>query len=162
MEYPLVDGVNFRPREALSPETLCAALAQTVEFLRRDDPSLRLRRFEDWIQHDGLMFERADVTFEDVLRWVQTPGALMSAMKDDDEVRVGVAPAPGRPGPPSGPWYLRFILAPDADHADLEGEFDLTLPTPAAGEYRREVVAASPFSFVEEDATIYYIRINAE
>jgi len=159
MHYPLTPGVNIRPRDPLAAGVLCAALAQRVSFLQHPNPALRLRKFDDWHQHDGLMFDRGPVTFHDVFGWIDRPKTLLAAMTGDHEVRVGVAPAPGEPG---GPWYLRFILDWDPDETHLEGTFDLTLPPAAAPAYRREVVAALPLPFVEEDAETYFREIVGE
>jgi hypothetical protein len=157
VHYPLCPGVNFRPRELLPADVLCAALARTVSFLQHPDATLPLWRFEDWLQHDGLMFEKGGITFHDVFRFIDTPRSLLAAMKDDHAVRLGVAPARGAV---AEPWYLRFILEWDADEANLEGEFDLTLAPAAAVRYRREVVDALQFPTVEVDAAEYYRRIT--
>jgi hypothetical protein len=152
MHYPLQPGVNFRPRQALPADVLCAALVETASFLQLADGDARLRRFHDWLQHDEMMFARGVITFHDLFRMIDTPRSLLAAMPGDFQVRVGVAPA-------EGPWYLRFILEWDDDEAHLEGEFDLTLPPALAVRYRQEVVRVLAFAVVEEDARAYFDRI---
>ena len=158
MHYPLTPGTTFRPQDRLPADVLCAALAQTVSFLQQPDPTLRLRRFADWLQHDGLMFEEGVITFHDLFKLIATPRALLSAMTGDFEVRLGVAPAPAES---ADPWYLRFILDWDDDEVHLIGEFDLTLSSPSAAEaYLRDVVGGLPFPATAEDAQPYFRRIT--
>ena len=154
MRDPPPPGINFRSADELPADVLCAALAATASFLQHPDPTLRLRRFHDWLQHDGLMFDRGEVDFHELFRMIGTPRALLAAMPGDHEVRVGVAPAEGTP------WYLRFILDWDADDTHLVGAFDVTLPPELAERYRREVVPGLGFAVDEEDAAVYFARIT--
>ena len=157
MSYPLPPGVNFGPRQRVRADVLCAALAQTASFLQHPDPGARLHLFHDWLQHDGLMFDKGPTTFHDLFRVIDTPRSLLAAMPGDHQVRLGFAPAPDSSQPR---WYLRFILDWDAGDTHLVGEFDLTLPPPLAEVYRREVASALPFDVAVEDAAGYYRRIT--
>jgi hypothetical protein len=152
LHYPLQPGVNFSPAERLPADVLCAALAATVSFLQRSGAPAHLRRFDDWLQHDELMFEHGDITLPELFRMIETPRALLAAMPGDFQVRIGVAPT-------EGPWYMRFILDWDDTETHLEGDFDVTLPPALAAQYRQDVVPALPFAVVEEDAEGYFERI---
>ena len=153
--------MNFHLNDPLAPDVLCRALTDTASFLQQLDPSSPLGLYDDWLQHDGLVFERLRRSdFRRLLDIVATPKSLHAHMTGDHEVRLGVAPATTKLHP-TPPWYLRFILCLDADDRDLEGDFDLTLPPDHAPAYRRLAAERFPFPVAEEDATSYYHRIDA-
>ena len=146
-------GINFRCEEYFPIEVLSASLCQVLSFLQADDPYIKLLRYDDWWQHDGLHFSRGAMDFHILFQIAGTPRSLYEAMPGDDEVRIGIAPDHFR-------WYLRMFADWDADDKKLEGDFDITLSKKLANRFRKEVVPNLSFSLIEESAETYYKRIK--
>ena len=145
-------GINFSCVDNVSAEALARALCKTASFLQAVDPYVKLRRYEDWWEHDGLHFYRAETDFEQLFGLIHSPQALLLAMTEDDEVFVGVAPV-------NSDWYLRFYLFWDDDGFNLFGKFDLTIPHHLRPKYKEEVVEGLCFELQETDSDVYYGRL---
>lgn len=114
---------------------------------------MKLNRFADWWQHDGLHFSEHPISFPYLFQVVRTPRALLEAMPGEPGVRIGIAPTDLK-------WYLRFILDWNDAETALEGDFDITVPRELAPDFRAEVVSQLPFAMAEEEARKYYTRIR--
>ncbi len=155
------EGINLRSDFRLGAVTLSAALSQTVAFLRSiGEDDLRLFRYDDWWEHDGLHLPRRDelIDFDVLARLVETPGAMAAAMTGDYKVFVGVAP-------PSFQWYLRFYH--DTENSGsrgigkaMSGCFDLTLPEGSVDAYRQQVVLPLGLQMQEQESNAYYLSIG--
>src|SRR5262249_28891775 len=91
-DFVAPEGINFRSA-TMDVATLSRTLCEVASFPQALDPYASLRRFDDWREHDGLLFARGSLDFPSLFRLIGTPKALLEATPDDDEVRVGVAPA---------------------------------------------------------------------
>jgi hypothetical protein len=112
-----------------------------------------LRRFDDWLEHDGLQFEKPQLDMHGLFGLVGGAQSLYEATPPDDYVCVGVAPV-------DVSWYLRFRADWDEAGDSLVGRFDITLPPDLATRFRGEVVADIGCQVTEETATTYYKRVG--
>jgi hypothetical protein len=152
--FKLPDGINFRTASDLPLVGLSQCLCQVASFLQRIVGHAPLRRFDDWLEHDGLQFqvERAPLDVHGLFGLVGSAQSLDEATPSDEYVYVGVAPL-------DVGWYLRFRADWDGAGDSLVGQFDITLPHDLAMRFRVEVVADLRCSITEESAATYYKRI---
>ena len=142
-------GVNFRCQACIPIEMLSLSLCKVLFFLQADSPYVKLIRYDDSWQQDGLQFSRGAIDFHALFEIAGSPRSLHEAMPGDDEVRIGIAPDDFR-------WYLRMFADWDEDDARLEGDFDVTFPSELAGRFREEVVPNLPCAVIEESSETYY------
>jgi hypothetical protein len=144
-------GTNFSTGGNLPADILSKALCKTVSFLQTIAPYVKLHRYEDWWEHDGLHFSRGVITFDDLFSVVRSPRALLEAMPGDEDVFIGLAPE-------DSSWYLRVCLSWDDNGFNLLGRFDITLPRGLAERYKEEV-GGPGLEMVSRDAEAYYRSI---
>ncbi len=109
-----------------------------------------MKRCDDWLEHDGLHFDRGAMTFEELFFAIGSPRELLTATPDDDHACVGVADERGR-------WYLRFRLEWDDDGQGLMGFFDVTLLPELADQFHRGL---NTQSLITEPSAAYFDRIR--
>jgi hypothetical protein len=117
----LPDGVNFRATTELPLALASKCLSRVASFLQPVVGHAPLRRFDDWLEHDGLQFEGAGLDVPGLFQLVGTAQSLYEATPADDYVYVGV-------GPLDMNWYLRFRAEWDESGNSLVARFDITLP----------------------------------
>lgn len=78
--FKLPDGINFRTESELPLPRLSQCLCHVASFLQWIVGHAPLRRFDDWLEHDGLQFqvERAQV---DVHGLFQLVGSISRSTK---------------------------------------------------------------------------------
>jgi hypothetical protein len=148
----LPTGVNFRTASQLPLSILSKCLCRVATFLQSIVGHAPLIRSDDWLEHDGLQFERAPTDIHGLFQLVETARSLFEATPSDQYVCVGVAS-------PDANWYLRFRASWDEAGDSLVGRFDITLPEDLASRFRVDVVADLECEITEELAIIYYRRI---
>jgi hypothetical protein len=148
----LPTGINFRTASELPLSILSKCLTRVATFLQSIAGHAPLIRSDDWLEHDGLQFERARINIHGLFKLVETARSLFEATPSDEYVCVGVAP-------PDGNWYWRFRANWDEAGNSLFGRFDITLPEDLASRFRVDVVADLECGITEELAIIYYRRI---
>ncbi len=148
-------GINFHLLEFVQLDELARALCRVAEFVQ-DNGYIndRLRRYDDWWQHDRLHFANGSIDIRGLFEIVKSPRAIYEAMPGDEYVRVGIAPW-------AGDWYLRFYATWDGEDRFLMGDFDITLRESLASRFREEVVRPLGLRVEEELADSYYQRIKA-
>jgi hypothetical protein len=149
----LPDGINFRTASELPLARLSQCLCRVASFLQSIVGHAPLRRFDDWLEHDGLQFEKAQLDVHGLFQLAETARTLYEATPADDCVCVGVAPLDVN-------WYLRFRASWDEAEASLVGRFDITLPQDLAMRFRDELVADLECAITEESAATYYKRVG--
>jgi len=152
-KFNLPNGLNFRSECGIAGAALALALREVVGFLQRQEPFESLRLHHDWWERDRLHFDRGSLDYAKLFEIIRSPRDLLRAMPGDEDVFIGVAPA-------SGQWYLRFYLAWDDDGFKQMGQFDVTVPSPLAASFRKEVVKELKIPLTEEDADKYYAAIR--
>lgn len=144
-------GINFSSQELTAPD-LARALCRVVCFLQDVEPQgVQLQKYADWWEHDGLHFPKGTISIHELFEMVESPRSMLASMQGDDDVFIGIAPH-------SQLWYLRFYLAWDSAGFELNGRFDITLPTDVAFIFKRQVLGA--LNMKEQDATTYYQSIR--
>jgi hypothetical protein len=151
-EFIRPKGTNFQCADVTASD-LAKALSRIASFFHCLDPYEKLKRYDDWWEHDGLHFDRASVDFNQLFAMIKSPRALLETVPDDDFVFVGV-------GPFAGGWYLRFRVEWDDEGFDLRGSFDVTVPESLAQQFRTEVVRPLSLDLSEQDADSYYDSIT--
>lgn len=146
------DGANLSVVDTHDLQALCDALTGILCFLRDLPTSDPLLRYDDWLEHDGLLFPRGRVTFSALLELVRSPRGLLEATPEDHAVRVGIAPR-------DQSWYLRFRADLDSGGGSPEGSFDVTLPSPH-DEYAAGRIATCSLKANRDSAREYYRRIT--
>ncbi|MEQ8856274.1 MULTISPECIES: hypothetical protein [Gimesia] len=145
-------GVNFSTEEFVPLNKLSNALCKIAAFLQNDLHVTQLVRYDDWWQHDGLHFRKADCDIHGLFAMVQTPRSLLLSMPGDELVYVGIAP-------PDSSWYVRFYVCWDDLDSELIGVFDLTLSVSIADRFRSSLVPEIGCKIREQDAAEYFKKI---
>jgi|ERR1700733_2139453 hypothetical protein len=152
--FKLPDGINFRAAGELPVARLSQCLCKVASFLQSIVGQALLRRFDDWLEHDGLQFEKPPLDVHGMFQLIGSAQSLYEATPRDEYVCVGVAPL-------DGSWYLRFRADWDEAGDSLVGRFDITLPSDLAVSFRNDVVAGLGCAVTEESAGTYYKRVRA-
>ncbi len=152
-QFTKPEGINFSCRDNLPAPVLSKALCRTLSFLQSLNPYVKLNKYEDWWEHDGLHFYREAVNFDTLFNLINSPRALLESMPGDEDVFIGV-------GPDDGNWYLRFYLAWDDEGFDLFGRCDITVSQALAERYMKEVVEGLNLEMERQDAGVYYQSIG--
>ncbi len=145
-------GINFRSAGELSAPELARLLCRIASYLQNIEPYIKLHRYDDWWEHDGLHFHKSPINFDELFYIVNSPRSLLEAMPGDDFVCIGIAPY-------NSSWYLRFYLDWDDEGFLLWGKFDITLPNGLAESFRNEVARDLGIQLKEQDAESYYQSI---
>lgn len=147
-EFRLPLGTNFSSEREIPASSLANALLITVGFIQEHDPYARLRRYDDWWEHDGLHFFREAMSIHQLFEIVKSPQALLEAMPGDLDVFVGVAPE-------DEAWYLRFYISWDEEGYELLGRFDFTLRPDLETRFRDESTRMD-VKLLEQDSEKYF------
>ena len=151
-DSPRIDGTNFSSPSELSAVELSKALCRISSFVQSIDPYIKLDRYDDWWEHDGLHFRRNRLTVEDLFSLVGTPRSVLESMSGDEDVFVGILDT-------NRSFYLRFYLTWSDDDSSLVGRFDITFVDSVALRFKDKVLAALEINLREADATEYYKAI---
>lgn len=114
-EFVRPDGTCIFSLEAIDAAELSVLLRTIVSFLQLRDPYVRLHRYEDWWEHDGLHFHRDLLDFDRLFALVNSPKSLVESTPPDDLIFVGIAPK-------NNQWYLRYRVEWNDDGTSLLGE----------------------------------------
>jgi hypothetical protein len=146
------DGINFHCSEPMPIADLSSILCKIVSYLQSIDQYAKLRRYDDWWEHDGRHFYRNELDFHGLFEIVGNSRALFESMPGDEYVRIGIAPVDVR-------WYLRFYTNWDQSGSKFEGDFDITLPDERTVAFRDQLLHEIPHQLKKENARSYFQRI---
>jgi len=127
-------GICFCFEVELPAIDLTDVLCKIASFLQAVEPYVRLRRYDDWWEHDGLHFSRGEADFNTLFQMVGSPKRLLESTPSDDFVFVGIAPE-------NNAWYLRYRVEWDEDESNLIGTCAVILPEHLVEKFRIEVLA---------------------
>lgn len=153
-EFTKPEGINFSCAQEISAVELSKVLCRIVSFVQWLEPYIKLERYDDWWEHDGLHFYRNSISFDALFKLVNSPKSLLDEMPGDFQVFVGIAPE-------NHSWYLRFYLDWDETDENLIGRFDVTFPREISDKFRKEVLNNFDLNIAEQDAEKYYQSITA-
>ena len=146
-------GTNYHIQDGnVDAVTLSRSLCKVVSYLQSDRPYVKLFRYADWWEHDGLHFKKAEIDFHSLFSIIESPWYLFENMPGDDYVFIGISPEDNK-------WYLRFYLDWDDNGEKLEGRFDVTIPNEMCNKFEQEVVSKFSYKVDIEDSGSYYNRI---
>lgn len=147
-------GTTFTSEHEARLDEVIQTASRLLPFLQAQRISpIRLRRYDDWLEHDGLHFPGPQIEFSEVFRLFGSPRSLFEATPEDDAVCIGI-------GPESNDWYLRARAHWNAEDTELVGMISITMTSLLAKRYRGEVQAQSLQSLSEEESTGYFSRIT--
>jgi hypothetical protein len=148
------DGVVFFTHPGNLSIAVAHDLCKIASFLQHRDPYRKLRRYDDWWEHDGLFFGKGDLDLHGLFELVGTPRTLLASMPGDHRVFIGVEDV-------DRAWYLRFFVDWDERDENIIGEYSIALNPPLLEPYEREVKPILGCKASTEDARQYYERIKA-
>ena len=148
------DGVVFFTPPGNPVIAVSRDLRRIAAFFQHCEPYRKLRRFDDWWEHDALYFGKDELDLHGLFELVGTPRSLLTAMPGDHRVFVGVENN-------DCPWYLRFFVDWDEQDENIVGEYSVTLNRPLAALFEREVRPVLGCNVHTDDATPYFDRIKA-
>src|SRR5688572_12673407 len=112
-EQPI--GATFASENDARLEEVIQLAAHILPFLQGQSIGpVRLRRHDDWLEHDGLHFAGPQIEFSDVFRLFGSPRSFFEATPTDELVFIGIAPE-------SNDWYLRARAHWNSDDTNLVG-----------------------------------------
>jgi hypothetical protein len=149
-----IDGLTFIPDEGVTPMELSGCLEKILAFLKEKESDIKLIRYDDWWEHDGLMFKNGQTSFEEMIKIVKNPELIESEMSGDDRVKIGICPEDER-------WYLRFLIDTNIEDTVKDAEFDLTIPFEWVEEFKDKVVPSLELEVITEPSLQYFSRIMA-
>jgi hypothetical protein len=145
-------GISFCFEAELTAIELSGVLCRIASFLQSVEPYVRLRRYDDWWEHDGLHFPRGDVDFNAFFQMIGSPKGLLESTPSDDYVFVGMAPE-------DNAWYLRYRVEWDEDESNLIGTCAVILPEHLVEKFRIEVLPRIGPQPSEKDSERFYQEI---
>lgn len=145
-------GVCFIFESDLPAHNLSNVLCKIANFLQGSVPFIKLRKFDDWWEHDGLHFYRGLIEFDALYRMINSSKNLLESTPSDDFVFVGVAPI-------DNSWYLRYRVEWNDEETNLVGSCAVILPQPLAEKFRVEVLKSLDVETEERHSEIYYQEI---
>lgn len=154
MPTETIDGLTFVPDEEVTPMELCHCLKMILEFLKEKDGDIKLTRYDDWWEHDGLMINKGHVDFNEIIQVVQNPELIEKEMPGDHYVKIEICPKDER-------WYLRFYIDIEDEDTVKYTEFDLTIPFEWAEEFKNKVAPNLDIEILSEPSLEYFSRIMA-
>jgi hypothetical protein len=147
-------GTSFTSDNDARPDVVIQTAARILPFLQAQNISpVRLRRYDDWLEHDGLHFPGPQIEFLDVFRLFASPRSLFEATPEDEAVCIGI-------GPESSDWYLRARAHWNSVDTELVGMISITMHLSLAQRFREEVQALSSLPLSEEESIAYFSRIT--
>ena len=148
------DGVVFFTQPENPIIEVSRDLCKMAAFFQGRDPYRKLRRFDDWWEHDALYFDKGNLDFHGLFELVGTPRSLLTSMPGDDRVFIGVEDL-------DRTWYLRFFADWDARDENIVGEYSVTLDRPLGTLFAKEVKPSLDCALSIDDATRYFERVKA-
>ena len=148
------DGVVFFTQPENPVIEVSRDLCKIAAFFQGRDPYRKLRRFDDWWEHDALHFDKGALDLHGLFELVGTPRSLLTSMPGDDRVFIGVEDL-------DRTWYLRFFVDWDARDENILGEYSVTLDQTLAVQFERDAKPMLCSALNREAATRYFDRIKA-
>ena len=151
-DFQAPNGSNFASDEDIDASKLSNILCKVAAFIQRTSPYIRLEKYDDWWEHDGLHFYDRSILIEDLFEIVRSPKSLLESVSGEFNVFVGIYST-------EIPFYLRFYVDWNDDETNLIGRFDLTIPQEMAERFRDEIVQTSEVEMQEMASEKYYQSI---
>jgi hypothetical protein len=148
-EFTKPGGICFEFGDEAPAEALSSFLCRVAGFLQEVDPFAKLKRYDDWWEHDGLHFYRKQIDFDAVFEMVNSPKHLLESTPDDEFVFVGIAPE-------NSSWYLRYRVEWNYDETSLVGRAAIILPSHCASRFREMNLSDVASYLSERDAHSFY------
>jgi hypothetical protein len=148
----LPTGINFRTEAEVSPHDLGHDVELILRFLQSKDREEILVRIDDWLQHDGLLFENGKATYSEMIGLAKNPSELEEKMPGDTFVRIGLLSRKK--------WYFRIFINEEMRDEILRAEYDITLPPDFASEFESSLQNKMKCRLIRENSDTYYENIS--
>lgn len=145
-------GINFST-EDVSPTDLGHDVAKILDFLQSKDKDERLKRFDDWLKHDGLLFEKGKASYSEVMELAKHPEILEQKMPGDTFVCIGLLSNRQN-------WYFRIFINEEMRDEELRAEYDITMPEGLAAEFDGALKGQLRCRLIKQDSEAYYNEIS--
>lgn len=113
-EFAKPRGVCLYTENEVGAKDFARVLARVASALQAKDPYVRLHRYDDWWEHDGLHFHRGIIDFHAFFELVHSPKELLESTPADDYVFVGITSDDNE-------WYVRYRVEWDDEETELIG-----------------------------------------
>lgn len=125
-------------------------------YLGRNNLCGKIHRYDDWLQHDGLLFYKERFTYKKLKRILKNNKSFYNSRHGDYLVRRGYYDSRNR-------WYMRVYVSDSIDlktGEELWGDFDISISDYHI--YKLKEILENEYSIKLgiEDAYTYFQRIN--
>lgn len=151
-DFQIPRGITFISPNEIDAANLSTVLAKIAAFIQARSSNAKLKRYDDWWEHDGLHFYRKPLSINDLFAIVRSPKSLLESMSGDFNVFVGIYSE-------ELSIYVRFYVEWNDDETQLVGRIDVTVPVNLVDLFRKEIVSVSKTNFKEMDSYEYYKSI---
>jgi hypothetical protein len=145
-------GINFSTEE-VSPTELGDDVVKILNFLRSKDKDEQLKRLDDWLKHDGLLFENGKVSYTEIIELARDPKELERRMPGDTFVCIGLLSE-------SQNWYFRIFINEEMRDEELRAEYDITMSEILAAEFESTLKSQLRCRLLKMDSEAYYKDIS--
>lgn len=152
IKFKIPNGVNFCCEKSVPINLLSNDLYEIMLFIKKQFDVKILQLYEDWLQHDGLIFLKSKVKIENLLNILQNHQKTLKSMPDDDYVRIGISTNIWN-------WYLRYYAKLNEKENIIEGNYDITLPDDYAITFKNELLSKLSDKLVEKKSIVYFENI---
>lgn len=145
-------GINFSTEE-VAPIDLGHDVVKILDFLRSKDKDESLKRLDDWLKHDGLLFENGKVFYQEMIELARDPKELERRMPGDTFVCIGLLSERQN-------WYFRIFINEEMRDEELRAEYDITMTEDLAAEFEVTMKSQLRCHLVKNDSEAYYKEIS--
>lgn len=144
--------------EKISLKILREVIGTIFLYLGKSGLQGKLFKCDDWLQHDGLLFDGDRYTYKKLKQTLKNNNTFYNSRHEDHLVRKGYYDSQNR-------WYVRVYIADKNDlklGEDLYGDFDISISDYHILKLKEIIENKYSIKLNIEDAYTYFRRINVE
>lgn len=125
-------------------------------YLGRNNLCGKIYKYDDWLQHDGLLFHKERFTYKKLKQILKNNKSFYNSRHGDNLVRRGYYDSRNR-------WYMRVYVSDMIDlrtGEELWGDFDISISDYHIYKLKKIIENEYPIKLGIEDAYKYFQRIN--
>lgn len=125
-------------------------------YLGRNNLCGKIYKYDDWLQHDGLLFHKERFTYKKLKQILKNNKSFYNSRHGDDFVRRGYYDSRNR-------WYMRVYVSDVKDlktEEGLWGDFDISISDYHIYKLKEIIENEYSIKLGIEDAYTYFQRIN--
>lgn len=152
MSFVKPKGICFLFGNELPASVLSSVLCKITNFLQEFSPYIKLHRYDDWWEHDGLHFYSSKIDFNALYRLVNSPKNLLGSTPDEDSVFVGIAPE-------DNSWYLHFRVEWNDEETNLIGSCAIILTQSLVEQFKNAVLHKFEVKAEQKNSEDFYREV---